>query len=86
MHLADAEKNFLTLVNKVYLEGIMIDLERDSKVIARLTPAATRSPLTIGQLNDFLRKLPSLGDDAAGFSHDVRTIRAEFPAGADPWD
>lgn len=86
MNLADAEKNFSKLVNKVYAEGISVDLERDDKVIARLTPAEPRSPLTIGELNEFLRKLPSLGEDAAEFIKDVRAVRAAFPAEANPWD
>jgi antitoxin (DNA-binding transcriptional repressor) of toxin-antitoxin stability system len=86
MNVADAEKNFAKLVDKVYVEGISIDLERDDKVIARLTPAEPRSPLTVGELNAFLRNLPSLGDDADDFAQDVRAIRAEFPAEANPWD
>ena len=44
------------------------------------------SPLTVGKLNTFLKSLPALGDDAEGFEHDVRAIRAEFPAEASPWD
>jgi antitoxin (DNA-binding transcriptional repressor) of toxin-antitoxin stability system len=79
MNMAEAEKNFAKLVNKVYLEGIIVDLERDDKVIARLTPAEPHSALTVGELKAFLRKLPSLGDDADEFAHDVRAIRAEFP-------
>ena len=53
MNVAEAGKDFATLVNRVYLEGISIDLERDNKVIARLTPAEPRSPLTVGELNAF---------------------------------
>jgi antitoxin (DNA-binding transcriptional repressor) of toxin-antitoxin stability system len=80
MNIAEAEKNFATLVNKVYVEGISVDLEGDDKVIARLMPAEPRSPLAVGELNAFLRNLPSLGDDDDGLAHDVRAIRAEFPA------
>jgi antitoxin (DNA-binding transcriptional repressor) of toxin-antitoxin stability system len=86
MHVAEAEKNFAKLVNQVYVDGISIDLERDSKVIARLTPAEAPSPLTVGALGAFLRSLPSLGDDATSFAKDVRTIRAAFPAEVDAWD
>jgi antitoxin (DNA-binding transcriptional repressor) of toxin-antitoxin stability system len=86
MNVADAEKDFTKLVNKVYAEGISVDLERDDKVIARLTPVAPPTPLTAGGLNAFLRSLPSLGDDADEFSQDVRTIRAKFPPEANPWD
>lgn len=86
MNVAEAEKNFSRLVDKVYLEGVSVDLERDDKVIARLTPAEPRSFLTIGELNAFLRSLPSLGDDADDFAQDIRAVRAEFPAEANPWD
>ena len=86
MNVTEAEKNFANLVNKVYAEGISVDLERDDKVIARLTPVEPPSPLRAGGLNAFLKNLPPLGDDADGFAEDVRAIRAEFPAEADPWD
>jgi antitoxin (DNA-binding transcriptional repressor) of toxin-antitoxin stability system len=86
MNVAEAEKRFGELVNKVYNEGISVDLERDDKVIARLTPAKLCSPLTVGELNAFLRSLPPLGDDADEFAQDIRAIRAEFPAEANPWD
>lgn len=86
MNVTEAEKNFAKLVNKVYVEGISIDLERDDEVIARLTPAVPRASLTVGELNAFLRNLPSLGDDVDDFAEDVRAIRAEFPAEASSWD
>jgi antitoxin (DNA-binding transcriptional repressor) of toxin-antitoxin stability system len=86
MNVAEAQKNFAQLVNKVYLEGISVDLERDDKVIARLTPAEPRSLLTVRDLKAFLANLPALGDDAEEFAQDVRAVRAEFPAEADPWD
>ena len=44
MNVADAEKNFAKLVDKVYAEGISVDLERDDRVIARLIPAEPISP------------------------------------------
>jgi antitoxin (DNA-binding transcriptional repressor) of toxin-antitoxin stability system len=86
VNIAEAEKHFAKLVDKVYREGISVDLERDQKVIARLTPAEPRSKITVGDLNAFLRALPSLGDDADSFAKDIRAIRAEFPAEASPWD
>lgn len=86
MNVADAQRDFAKLVDKVYSEGVSIDLERGDKVIARLTPAEPRSPLALGDLPAFLRGLPPLGDDAEAFAHDVRTIRAAFPTEANPWD
>jgi antitoxin (DNA-binding transcriptional repressor) of toxin-antitoxin stability system len=86
MHVTEAEKNFAKLVNQVYVEGISVDLERDDMVIARLTPAEPRSPLTVSELNAFLRHLPSLGEDADAYAQDIRAIRAAFPAETNPWD
>ncbi len=37
------------------------------------------SPLTVGELNDFLRSLPPLGEDAEVFAQEVRAVRAAFP-------
>lgn len=44
------------------------------------------SPLTVADLNRFLRGLPTLADDADEFLRDVHAIRAEFPAEASAWD
>jgi len=86
MKVAEAEKQLAELVNQVYLEGVCIDLEHDDKVVARLTPVEPASPLTIANLNSFLRNLPALGDDAKAFAEDIRAIRAENPAQANQWD
>ena len=86
MNLAEAARNFAEIVDRVYLEGISVDLERDDKVIARLTPAEGPSSLTVGELNEFIASLPRLGDDADEFAEDIRSIRKEFPSEVDLWD
>jgi len=86
MNVAEAEKNFAKLVDKVYVEGVSVDLERGDQIIARLTPAQRRTRLTVGELNAFLRGLPTLGEDADAFAQDLRTLRAEFPAEGHAWD
>jgi predicted DNA-binding antitoxin AbrB/MazE fold protein len=53
------------------------------RVTIELLPVA---PLTVGNLNAFLRSLPALGDDSEAFAQDIRAVRADFPAEADPWD
>ena len=62
MNVAEAEKNFAMLVNKVYVEGISVDLESDDKVIARLIPAEPYSPLTVERPEGVLADLPLLGE------------------------
>jgi len=83
--VAEAERDFANLVNRVYSEGIPVELERGDEVIAHLTPAVPRSRLKVRDLNAFLEGLPKLGEDADAFMEDVRAIRREFPAEADPW-
>ena len=46
----------------------------------------SHSILTVKELNDFLRGLPKLGDDAEVFAEDIRAIRAEFPAEPNAWE
>ncbi len=67
-----AERDFVNLVNRVYAEGVSVELARGDRVIARLVPAGPRPALKIQDLNTFLQGLPNLGDDAVGFSEDVR--------------
>ncbi|MEX0717305.1 MAG: hypothetical protein WD066_11995 [Planctomycetaceae bacterium] len=84
--MADAEKDFAKLVEKVCAEGVSIDLECDDVIVARLTPVEPPSPLTVDELSAFLRRLPSLGDDADDFAADVRAVRCKLPEEVDPWD
>jgi antitoxin (DNA-binding transcriptional repressor) of toxin-antitoxin stability system len=84
--IAEAERDFARLVERVHAEGISVELARGDEVIARLLPAQPRSPLQIHDLNRFLQALPKLGEDAARFSDEVRAVRREFPAEANPWD
>lgn len=86
MNVSDVERNFAKLVEKVYVERVSIDVERDDQVIARLTPAERKPSLKVGDLNTFLQSLPSLGDDADDFAQDIRTVRAEFPVEKVAWD
>ena len=82
--VADAERDFANLVNRVYSEGTPVQLQRGDEVIAHLTPAVPRSRLKVGELNAFLQGLQA-GKDAAVFLEDVRAIRGEFPSEANPW-
>ena len=53
--VAQAERNFVDLVNRVYAEGISVDLARGEEVIARLVPAGPHSALKVQDLNTFLQ-------------------------------
>jgi antitoxin (DNA-binding transcriptional repressor) of toxin-antitoxin stability system len=83
--VTEAERDFANLVNRVYSEGIPIELERGNEVIAHLTPAVPRSRLKVRELSAFLEGLPKLREDADAFLEDLRAIRRGFPAEANPW-
>jgi len=83
--VSEAKLDFANLVNRVYAEGIGIEIVLGDKVIAQLIPATPRSPLKVQDLNAFLQRLPKLGDDSEAFSDDVRAIRRSFPAEANRW-
>ena len=83
--VTEAERDFANLVNRVYSEGIPVELERGDEVIAHLTPAVPRSRLKVRDLNAFLEGLPKLGEDADAFLEDMRALRREFPSEVNPW-
>ncbi len=86
MTVTEAGQDFPGLVDRVCSQGVSIELEREKKVVARLTPAAPQSRLKVRDLNVFLRSLPQLGDDAEAFHNDVRELRGGLSAEANPWD
>jgi antitoxin (DNA-binding transcriptional repressor) of toxin-antitoxin stability system len=83
--ISEAERDFAGLVDRVYSEGIGVELQRGDSVIAYLTPVLPQSTLKVGNLSAFLRDLPKLEDDADDFLADLRAVRREFPTEANPW-
>ncbi len=69
----DAGRQFDELVSRVSRKGITIELERDNRVVARLSPAGHRVP--VADLNRIFGSFPSLGDDADSFGRDVEHVR-----------
>lgn len=84
--VSDAERDLAALVDQVVSRGVSVDLERDNRVVARISPVRVESKLKVGDLGAFLQNLPQLDDDAATFGKDVQDIRREFPPEASPWD
>ena len=78
--ISDAERDLNTVVDRVVAHGLSVDLERDNKVVARISPVRVESRLKARDLTAFLKGLPSLGDDSTAFGEDLKHIRGEFPA------
>jgi hypothetical protein len=87
--VTQAVRQFSDLMNRVFCQGSIIELERGNKVIARKCPVTQESPLKVKDLNHFFKDLPSLGEDSERFAEDVDL--PECPAlrrfrSADPHD
>jgi prevent-host-death family protein len=81
-----AARNFSDLLNRVYYQGISVELERNNKVIARIVPAKPSSSLRAENLRELLASLPKLGDDAEAFAEDVLSVRDTLLPERSPWD
>jgi antitoxin (DNA-binding transcriptional repressor) of toxin-antitoxin stability system len=66
MTVADAEREFGNLVNRVYSEGISIELEQGDKVVARLTPGGPTVALESWQSKRILARPSSTGRRCGG--------------------
>ncbi|CAN5895396.1 hypothetical protein BH24DEI2_BH24DEI2_04820 [soil metagenome] len=86
INVTQAARNFSDLLNRVYYQGISVELERNNKVIARIVPAEPTSKLQAKDLPAFLASLPDFGDDAEAFARDVMSVRTSFPPEKEPWE
>ena len=56
--ISDAQRDLSSLVDRVYQDGVSVDLERDKKVIARISPVHSASTLKVREFAAFLQLLP----------------------------
>ena len=76
MSVIEAGRHFEELVERVSGQGVTVELERDERVVAKLSPAGRQ--LQAGDLSWFFAGLPSLGDDADAFATELERIRLEL--------
>jgi antitoxin (DNA-binding transcriptional repressor) of toxin-antitoxin stability system len=86
INVTQAARNFSDLLNRVYYQGISVELERNNKVIAQLVPVKPAARLRVEDLNAFFASLPKLRDDAETFAEDIESIRRELPPERSPWE
>ena len=83
--VTQAVRQFSDILNRVFYQGISVELERGNKVIARISPASSESPLKVKSLNRLFSGLPSLGKDAEAFAKDLEDIRNQIPLEKNQW-
>ena len=86
LSVTQAVRQFSDLMNRVFYQGIIVELERGNRVIARIYPVAPESPLKVKDLNAFFHELPSLGEDSESFTKDLAEIRKQVPTERNRWD
>jgi antitoxin (DNA-binding transcriptional repressor) of toxin-antitoxin stability system len=84
--VTQAVRQFSSLLNRVFYQGAVIELERGNKVIARISPVAPGASLKVKDLNEFFAGLPALGKEAALFAKDLASIRKQVPREQNKWD
>ncbi|MCI5125837.1 MAG: antitoxin [Candidatus Electrothrix sp. AR5] len=83
--VTQAVRQFSDLMNRVFYQRSIVELERGNRVIARICPVAQESPLKVKDLNRFFHELPSLGEDSEGFAQDLEEIRKQVPTERNRW-
>ena len=76
----EAVRRFSELLGTIRFRGARYTILRGGKPIATLGPvAAAPHEKTLAELKDVLRRIPSLGKDAAAFERDLRKLAARQP-------
>ena len=73
------------LIESVIRGHIDVELERDHRVVARITPAEVGKARTAEEWNALFRSLPHLAGDAAAFANDIESFRQTLPPQRDSW-
>ena len=84
--VTQAVRQFSDVLNRVFYQKTIIELERGNRVIARISPVSTESPVKVKDLNKFFAGLPALGKDAKAFIKDLADIRKQLPPEQNQWD
>jgi hypothetical protein len=86
VNVTEFSRGLSEFLNNVQYKGMVLDIERGKRVVARVSPAGLVDGFPIGQLNDLLSKGPQLSAaDRQTLVADVRTARTQLRTKADPW-
>jgi len=81
--VSEAGRHFGELIDRVSTHGITVELERDKRVIARISPVGRC--VKVADLNRIFAGLPSLGDEAESFANDLERLESAVRPETDPW-
>ena len=86
VNVTDFSRGLSEFLNQVQYKGVVLDIERGKRIVARVSPAGLVDGFPIGQLDDLLSKGPQLSAaDKQSMAADVRAVRTQLGTKADPW-
>lgn len=86
VNVTDFSRGLSEFLNNVQYKGMVLDIERGKRIVARVSPAGQADGFPIGQLDDLLDKGPQLSAaDRQAMAVDVHALRAQQRTKADPW-
>jgi prevent-host-death family protein len=84
--VAEAEREFAELIERVRREGESALLTKDGVAVARIVPVEPR-PLTGAELAEIWKRLPHLSpEEADAFAADIEAGRRSLLPLRDPWE
>lgn len=78
-------RNLSVLIDKVRISNRSLYITKGSQTVAELSPPP-KSGLPMADLGRLLASLPGLEGDAATFTEDMNTVRAQGQLPESPWD
>ncbi len=86
VNVTEFSRGLSEFLNHVQYKGLVLDIERGKRVVARVSPAGQPDGFPLGQLDDLLAKGPQLSKaDRDSMASDVRALRSGLRNKADPW-
>lgn len=81
--ISDPKIDWAKLFRHVASDQITVELADGLESIAKIVPVQKHVP--INRFASIMSSLPSLGDDADAFAHDIEAIRSSYKEDTDPW-
>lgn len=86
VNLIDFSRGLSEFLNQVQYKGVVLDIERGKRIVARISPARQADGFPIEQLDDLLGKGPQLSAaDKLPMASDVHAAREQLRTKADLW-
>ncbi len=86
VNVTDFSRGLSEFLNQVQYKGVVLDIERGKRIVARVSPAGQVDGFPLHQLDALLSKGPQLSAaDRQSLAADVRAVRTQLRTKADSW-